>query len=509
MFSPESPSNLYDPTAYSLWADAIAAGQPTDTAQACSSLSADESDGVLNQLAQLQLDRAGRRRASDAAPARPPRTALPGLGRSMRLLPPSAAAPVGRERYFNSARFDVPPHRFETPPDSPDRYAPQQPHLRYASYSTQAASFDAAPRRSGGFISSIKKGVKGLKRALGLGSKRTGISGDIRASSASFGAGPSMRHDSIFQMDAPSPGSQITHSAQDDAVDAQITRHDGSPDAASPPRGDGSAVNPGIRPHVSGQPTSTVSRRRSRQDRQWATRQQAGSSTLAEETTLPGIARPRKQARGRNSTGGGRQHPQTGANMRAGEEAINQLQTLLPLGPANQRRSIEASGGESTARYWLRESHGTVDSSADFGHQAVQYGGAVCSDYAGAAAGLLLGAGVHDPVALADVSLLEANDHRVALVGDPRVIGRENTVVVDAWANNPRARTLSETQFEPAVVQQYDPSQNAGVSSAQLHNGGYRIPRQQVDEFLAELELPPIGDRLVDEINELAPPYDY
>lgn len=506
----ESPSNLYDPTACRLWADAIAAGQPTDTAQDSSSALADESDDVLAHLAQLQLDRGGRRRASDAALAHAPRTALPGIGGSMRLLPSSAALPVGPERYFNSARFDIPSNQLETPPDSADRYAPHQPHLGYASYATHAASSYAAPRRSGGLMSSIKKGVKGLKRALGFGSRRTGASGDIRASSARFGAGPSMRHDSIFQMDAPSPGShQITHSAQDEAVDAQVTRHDGSPETASPPRGGDAAVNPGMGARSSGQPTATTSRRRSRQDRQWPTRHQAGSSTQAEDTALPGTSRPRKQARGRNSTGGGGQRPRTGANLRAGEEAINQLQTLFPLGPANQRRAIEASGGETTARYWLRESHGTVDSITDFGHQAVQYGGAICSDYAGAAAGLLLGAGVHDPVVVADVSLLEPNDHRVALVGDPRVMGRENTVLVDAWANNPVPRTLSETPFEPVIVQQFDPSQNVGVSAAHLDNGGYRIPRQQVDEFLAGLELPSIGEQLVAEINEIEPPYDY
>ena len=88
-------------------------------------------------------------------------------------------------------------------------------------------------------------------------------------------------------------------------------------------------------------------------------------------------------------------------------------------------------------------------------------------------------------------------------------MGRENTVLVDAWANNPVPRTLSETPFEPVIVQQFDPSQNVGVSAAHLDNGGYRIPRQQVDEFLAGLELPSIGEQLVAEINEIEPPYDY
>lgn len=120
---------------------------------------ATEADDLLGHLANLQLDNAQRRRACDGAASLAPRTGCD-IGGSMRL-PASSAALVGRERHIYSARHDLP-------------HVPEPAHSRPALHETRMD----APRRKGGLMSGLKKGLK----ALGFG-------GSSRKSSSSSGAG--------------------------------------------------------------------------------------------------------------------------------------------------------------------------------------------------------------------------------------------------------------------------------------------------------------------------------
>ncbi|MEX3683034.1 Ulp1 family isopeptidase [Paraburkholderia sp. BR14320] len=199
-----------------------------------------EASGVLGQLANLQ-----RGRTSDAGAT----MASPGIGGSMRLTSPAAPL-VEREYHFQSARYDLP-------------YVPESPHDSHAPYAarhstaeaTHTAPVDAAPRRSGGFMSSLKK-------ALGFGGRRKDVSG--ATSSARHGNDTSMRRDSAFRADAPPPGHGRVQYWEDEAVDAQVTRQQGGLQA--------DAQAPQARPA-----------RRPRDD----IRRLAGSAMHAEETTLP------------------------------------------------------------------------------------------------------------------------------------------------------------------------------------------------------------------------------
>ena len=170
----------------------------------------------------------------------------------MRMQP--AAALVGRDNHFHSARMSYGP---EPTRDSPEPYAPQPARhsSAHASFTTHA---DAAPRRKSGIISGFGKG---LKKAFGLGSSGKDFAGS--ASSASF------RSDSRLRLDPHSPGRELPRSVSEEPpVDAEVTRHDSPPAEVPAPQ------------------APRAPRRRRRNDEEIALRRVAGASARAEPTTL-------------------------------------------------------------------------------------------------------------------------------------------------------------------------------------------------------------------------------
>ena len=129
---------------------------PAATTQAGSAPPATGADDLAGQLAGLQ-PRLERLRTSDAEATLAPRGERPGIGGSMRLPASAAAALVGRDHHFQSARHDL-PYVPESPPGSPEPYA--------------------APRRDGGFMSGLKKGLKAL--GFGGSGRSDSTSSDVR-----------------------------------------------------------------------------------------------------------------------------------------------------------------------------------------------------------------------------------------------------------------------------------------------------------------------------------------
>jgi hypothetical protein len=223
----------------------------------------------VGQLAKLQLGRAERRRASDAGATLAPRNALPGLGNPMRLPASAAASLVGREHQVHSARHD--PLYMQSSLGRPLPYAPREAARHSSAFAAHTAQSDTAPLHKGGFMSGLKRGVKGLTHAFGCGGRRSdSFSGD-RSSSARYGTDAAVRRDFISRMEAPPPGGGIPqYGFHDEGTDAQVTQHDSPPAEApvpQPPR---------------------ASRRRPRDHEAWDSgRRVAGSAMRAQETTLP------------------------------------------------------------------------------------------------------------------------------------------------------------------------------------------------------------------------------
>ncbi|WP_423599057.1 Ulp1 family isopeptidase [Roseateles sp. MS654] len=189
------------------------AGVPAvDAVATPASPTAAEYDEVANQLAHLGLQ--GRRRASESGPALAPRGALSDLGRSMRQ-PPTAAL-VGRDNYSQSARMPYVP---ESSPDGSEPYVPQ-PARHSSAYASHAPHPDAAPRRKGGLMSGLGKGIK---KAFGFGSSGRSASSRHSVDSSSF------RQDSTLRLDPHSPGRELARSVIEEAADAQVTRHHSPP----------------------------------------------------------------------------------------------------------------------------------------------------------------------------------------------------------------------------------------------------------------------------------------
>jgi len=100
-------------------------------------------------------------------------------------------------------------------------------------------------------------------------------------------------------------------------------------------------------------------------------------------------------------------------------------------------------------------------------------------------------------------------DHAYVVIGDPRDPrwGEKNTVVVDPWVRYPTSFTLSEsgslnhTPFMPAVVER-EPGSAPDPDAVDLLRSVRPVSTAEVEQMLAENDLPPIGDALVEHINE-------
>ena len=140
-----------------------AAGRPMPAPTGSSRPSAD-ADALAGQLEGLRVSRPDRGRAGEGS--RGPRVRRSDIGGSTRLAASSAASLVDRDLRFQSARHEL-SHLAESPAASPEQYA-QPRAARHGAYTSHTAHPDPAPRRKGGFMSSLKKGIK----ALGFGASR-------------------------------------------------------------------------------------------------------------------------------------------------------------------------------------------------------------------------------------------------------------------------------------------------------------------------------------------------
>ncbi|MGF6483096.1 Ulp1 family isopeptidase [Paraburkholderia sp. JPY419] len=197
---------FFDVDSYRRACDASTA-QPAHAPQSPSSPPAASPDHVLNQLADLQLGRAGRRRVSNAGGTPAPRNALAGRVGSMRRLPGPL---IAREQYLQSARYDV-------PASLPENSAPYA--ARHSTSGTMYVAHDeAAPRRKGGLMS-------GLRKAFGLGGRRKDASDIASSGRHSIDI---VRRDSTFPMDAPEPMRGRVHYAPRDEDQDRIRREAGA-----------------------------------------------------------------------------------------------------------------------------------------------------------------------------------------------------------------------------------------------------------------------------------------
>ena len=141
-----------------------AAGRPMPAPTGSSRPSAD-ADALAGQLEGLRVSRPDRGRAGEGSLG--PRVRRSDIGGSTRLAASSAASLVDRDLRFQSARHEL-SHLAESPAASPEQYAQPRAARHGGAYMSHTAHPDPAPRRKGGLMSSLKKGIK----ALGFGGSR-------------------------------------------------------------------------------------------------------------------------------------------------------------------------------------------------------------------------------------------------------------------------------------------------------------------------------------------------
>lgn len=197
-------------------------------------------------------------------------------------------------------------------------------------------------------------------------------------------------------------------------------------------------------------------------------------------------------------------------NLKIASEVLREVRHMLPHGPGNQEANVVLSKGESWARASVARTRVNRSSTVlEYARAAAEAQGGSCKEHASLAYAALSTRTINAPV----MRVNDRNvDHSYVVIGDPRdpQWGERNTVVVDPWVRLPTAVTLAEGgplgyTLGPggdlrSVNAPPDPDATDLLSSIQP------VSRAEVEQMLAENDMPAIGDALVDYIDENVKP---
>ncbi|ATA24958.1 hypothetical protein BIY26_01570 [Brenneria goodwinii] len=182
-------------------------------------------------------------------------------------------------------------------------------------------------------------------------------------------------------------------------------------------------------------------------------------------------------------------------HLQLAQETLRKVKMLLPYGAGNQKVEMVYTNGESSARSLMHRERSSANAPIPNASQAARYQAGNCEEHADIAYALLAQNRINAPVLHVGDSDWE---HKYILIGDPRdqTWGEKNTVVVDPWVRYPAAVTLEQaSRRNPYPEPEYQRARNASpLTGAQALNSIRHVTTGEVSHYLAEIELPSLGD---------------